>query len=202
MEASQAEPFDFIFLDIDMPRLSGMELARSLRSKTRFLVFTTAHTRYAVEAFDIRADHFLLKPIALNKFAMTVNQLLEHREASGPPPACPDSTFFIKSDQKNKLIRICFEDILAIEGLKNYVLIYTPTQKHITYLTMKETEDALRETDRFLRVHRSFIVAKSQIRAVNGSTIQLSHNLEVPIGDFYKKTFYDYIADKSLVSSR
>lgn len=202
MESDSGERYDFIFLDVDMPRLSGMELARVLRPLTSFLVFTTAHPKYAVDAFDIRADHFLLKPIGMNKFALTVNELLKSREAAGQRGSCPDSTFFIKSDQKNKLIRICFDEIIAVEGLKNYVQIYTSTQKHIAYLTMKETEDALRETERFLRVHRSFIIAKNQITAVHGRTIQLKGGLEVPVGELYKKSFDTYIAENSLFSQR
>ncbi|WP_439879699.1 LytR/AlgR family response regulator transcription factor [Pontibacter sp. MBLB2868] len=202
MDSNTGESYDFIFLDVDMPRLTGIELAKALRAKTRFLVFTTAHLKYAVEAFDVQADHFLLKPIGLNKFALAIDQLLKRSESASLPPACPDSTFFIKSDNKNKLIRICFDDIIAVEGLKNYVKIYTSTQQHVAYLTMKETEDALCETNRFLRIHRSFIVAIKQIEAVNGRMIQLKNGLDVPVGDSYKKAFFDYVSGKSLVSSR
>lgn len=202
MDGISGDQYDFIFLDIDMPRLSGLELARTLRPKSSFLVFTTAHPNYAVEAFDVRADHFLLKPFGLNKFVVAINQLLRSREDAPLPNTCPDSTFFIKSDQRNKLIRICFDDIIAVESMKNYVILYTASQKHIAYLTMKEIEEALQPSERFLRVHRSFIVAKSHIAAVNGRNIQLTTQLDVPIGDSYKKSFFDYITHKSLVSYR
>lgn len=204
METRQDDRYDFIFVDIDMPHLSGMELARSLRPFTNFLVFTTAHPKYAVEAFDIRADHYLLKPISMNKFAVTVDLLLKSKENSaitGPAPS-PDHTFFIKSDQKNKLIKICPQDIIAIEGLKNYILINTLTQRHIAYLTMKEIEEALQRTGGFIRVHKSFIIAKKFIERVEGRTIKLPKNLEVPIGDTYKQDFFDYISGKAILSSR
>jgi DNA-binding LytR/AlgR family response regulator len=202
MAGNSSETYDFIFLDIDMPRLSGLELARSLRSKTTFLVFTTAHPKYAIEAFDVRADHFLLKPIGLNKFALSIDQLLKSREKVPAAPACPDSTFFIKSDQKYKLIRICFDDIIAVEGMKNYVLIFTRDTKHIAYLTMKEMEDALSPTNNFARVHKSFIVAKQHIEAVNGRIIKMKGGLEIPIGDTYRQGFYEYVTGKALISSR
>ncbi|MBX0335324.1 response regulator [Pontibacter sp. HSC-14F20] len=103
MESQGEENYDFIFMDIDMPRLSGMELAKSLRSLTAFLVFTTAHSKYAVEAFEVRADHFLLKPIGMNKFAMTIDMLLKRREEPARPPIRQDTSFFIKSDQKKQV---------------------------------------------------------------------------------------------------
>ncbi|AKD04304.1 LytTR family DNA-binding domain-containing protein [Pontibacter korlensis] len=203
MDDAPEIPYDFIFLDIDMPRLTGLELAKSLRSRTRFLVFTTAHQRYALEAFDVRADHFLLKPISMNKFAVTVNLLLKSTKESSSDPVSPiDNSFFIKGDQKNKLIRIQPHEIISIEGLKNYVLIHTLTQKHIAYLTMKEVEDALGPTKGFVRVHKSFIIANQYIERVEGRIIQLKNNLEVPIGETYKQNFHDYIAGKTLRTGR
>jgi two-component system, LytTR family, response regulator len=202
MDSNTGETYDFIFMDIDMPKLSGIELAKSLRSRTTFLIFTTAHPKYAVEAFDVRADHYLLKPIGMNKFAMTVDLLLKGRESSMAPTSSPDDTFFIKSDQKNKMIRICPEDIIAIEGLKNYVLINTTSHKHIAYLTMKEMEEALQPTGGFIRVHKSFIVAKKFIERVEGRSIRLKNNLEAPIGETYRQDFQDYILKKALLSNR
>ncbi|WP_276499410.1 LytR/AlgR family response regulator transcription factor [Pontibacter litorisediminis] len=203
MDSAPEVPYDFIFLDIDMPRLTGLELAKSLRSRTRFLVFTTAHQKYALEAYDVRADHFLLKPISMNKFALTVDLLLKSTGESNPDPVYPDDdSFFIKSDQKNKLIRIQLHEIVCIEGLKNYVLIHTLTQKHIAYLTLKEMEDALCPTGRFLRVHKSFIVANQHIERVEGRTIHLKNNLDIPIGETYKPDFYSYIGGKILRTGR
>lgn len=202
MDTNAGETYDFIFMDIDMPQLSGIELAMSLRSRTTFLVFTTAHPKYAVEAFEVRADHYLLKPIGMNKFAMTIDLLLKGKEESAAPVFSTDQTFFIKSDQKNKMIKVCPDEIIAIEGLKNYVLINTTTQKHIAYLTMKEMEDALQPTGGFFRVHKSFIVAKKFIERVEGRTIRLKNNLEVPIGETYRRDFQNYISKKAILSNR
>jgi len=204
MESNDEESYDFIFLDIDMPRLSGIELAKSLRAKTTFLVFTTAHPKYAVDAFDVQADHFLLKPIGMNKFVMAIDQLIKGRETAPATAAAPgpDSSFFIKSDQKNKLIRICFDDIIAVEGMKNYVMLYTSTQKHMAYLTMRETEEALTPSANFLLVHKSFIVAKDQIQVVEGRIIRLKQGLVVPVGTTYIEAFQAYISGKSLISGR
>ncbi|PTX18260.1 LytTR family two component transcriptional regulator [Pontibacter mucosus] len=198
----EEEQYDFVFLDIDMPRLSGLDLARSLRDKTRFLVFTTAHQKYALEAFDVQADHFLLKPISLKKFALTVDLLLKNieRSAASAPPA--EQTFFIKSDQKHKLIKINLQELVCVEGLKNYVLLHTLGQRHIAYLTMKEVEDALYTFGGFMRVHKSYIVAKSHIERVESRSIWLRNNLEVPIGDTYRQGFQEYLSDKILVTGR
>jgi two-component system, LytTR family, response regulator len=204
MESSSGEKYDFIFLDIDMPRLSGIELARSLRAHTTFLVFTTAHARYALDAFDVKADQFLLKPIAFPKFLSTVDGLLKSRESHYPAAAQPpgDDGFFIKSDQKNKLVKLQMGDIIAVEGLKNYVILHTPAQRHVAYLTMKEVEMALRPQNEFIRVHKSFIIAKKYIERIEGANIVLSNNLEVPIGDTYRQGFFQYVTGKVLISSR
>lgn len=202
MESQNGESFDFIFMDIDMPQLSGIELAKSFRPLTTFLVFTTAHTRYAVDAFEVRADHYLLKPIAMNKFVLTVDLLLKSRQEAKTIPAMQDSSFYIRSDQKNKLIKICPEEILLIEGLKNYVLITTLHHKHIAYLTMKEVEMALNASSDFIRVHKSFIVSKKFIERVEGRNIRLVNNQEVPIGDTYRQEFNDYINGKVFLSGR
>jgi two-component system, LytTR family, response regulator len=202
MDSNGGETYDFIFMDIDMPKLSGIELAKSLRLQTSFLIFTTAHPKYAVEAFDVRADHFLLKPIGMNKFAMTIDLLLKGKESTTVQASSTDHTFFIKSDQKNKMIKICPEDIICIEGLKNYVVINTTCQKHIAYLTMKEIEEALHPTGGFIRVHKSYIVAKKYIERVEGRAIRLKNNLEAPIGETYRQDFQDYILKKALLSNR
>lgn len=203
METAADEPYDFIFMDIDMPRLSGIELAQSLRDRTKLLVFTTAHPRYAVDAFEVRADHFLLKPIGLNKFAVVIRQLLEGISLLPQEEEdTADKAFFIKSEQKSKFIKVLPHDIIAIEGLKNYIIIFTKSEKHIAYLTMKEAENALNRSGRFIRVHKSFIVAKHYIEAVNGRMIRMHTGIEVPVGETYRQTFLDYVTSKAIVSSR
>lgn len=203
MASNKGEKYDFIFMDIDMPHLSGIELAQSLRPITRFLVFTTAHQKYALEAFGAQADQFLLKPISLSKFALTVDQLLKSREKEAVAPATvEEQTFFIKSDQKGKFLQLSFDEVIAVEGLKNYVLFYTQGTKHIAYLTMKEAESALAQTNKFIRVHRSYIVAKKQIAFINGRTMQLKNGLDVPIGESYWQAFNDFLSGSLLSSNR
>jgi two-component system, LytTR family, response regulator len=204
MEIMPGNPYDFIFLDIDMPGLSGLELARSLRTKTRFLIFTTAHSKYTLEAFDVEADHYLLKPIALSKFATVVARLLQEAVKAKQPLIAnqDDKAFFVKGEQKNKFIKIHPDNILAVEGLKNYVVLHTHSHKHVVYLTMKELEEALSASNGFRRVHKSFIVATSHVTQVEGNTITLTNNMQVPIGNSYRQAFYDYIASKAYISGR
>lgn len=200
LETAPEVGYDFVFLDIDMPRLSGLDLARSLRSKTTFLIFTTAHAKYAAEAFDVRADHFLLKPFGMTKFALAIHHLLKEKETA--PPVGPDSSFYIRSSQRNKLIKICPEDIISVEGLKNYVRINTCHAQYVAYLTLKEIEHLLSSTRGFIRVHKSFIIAEKYIERIDGRTIRLRGNQQVPIGETYKKYFYDYLQRKVIFSNR
>ena len=204
LERDKEEQYDFIFLDIDMPGISGIELATALRRRTSFLVFTTAHPKYAIEAFDVAADHYLLKPISLAKFATVIERLLQGRdqELTTPAQATEDGAFFVKSEQKNKFIKIQAEEIMAVEGLKNYVILHTLSQRHVVYLTMKEMEEALAPTGNFIRVHKSYVVAKKYLSQVEGNTIRLTNNLEVPIGSTYRQVFFEYLSRKAFISGR
>lgn len=193
------DDIDIIWLDIDMPGLSGLELAKSLRSKTKKLVFTTAHTQYAVDAFEVRADHYLLKPIKLSKFLALVNEITESLYAI---TALPAKFFYIKGDEKGKLNRISMEEIVSIEGLKNYIVIYTKEEKFTTYLTMIEVENALEEDGRFMRIHKSFIINTDEIDRITGNTVYLSNQMEITLGASYKDKFNEYLNENTLKSGR
>lgn len=193
------DDIDIIWLDIDMPGMSGIELAKSLRSKTRKLVFTTAHSQYALEAFDVKADSYLLKPINLSRFVSVVVDLTE-RIMDSPLPA--SKFFYVKGDEKGKLIRIKMDEVVLIEGLKNYVIIYTEDEKLTTYLTMLEIESALLEDRRFMRIHKSFIINIDEIKKISGNTVYMTNDVEITLGLHYKDKFYDYLNENTLRSGR
>jgi two-component system LytT family response regulator len=190
---------DIVFMDIDMPGISGLELAKTLRHKTKRLVFTTAHTQYAVEAFEVRADSYLLKPIKISKFAVLVNELTESLYIK---TAVRSNFFYIKGDEKGKHIRVDMDDIVMVEGLKNYIIIYTRDEKFTTYLTMIEAENALINDGRFMRIHKSFIINIDEIVKVSGNNVYLSNDTEIVLGISYKERFNEYLNENTLKTGR
>lgn len=192
---------DVIFIDVDMPGMTGLDLALALRHKTKYLVFTSAHAKYAIDAFGVQANEYLLKPISMSKFALMVNRLLK-LDADFRRETNNDEFFFIKTDQVQKYIKVNLKDLVAIEGLNNYVKIHTITGMHIAYLTMKELEAKLDGHSSFIRVQRSFIISTNFINKVEGAFITLSNKLEVPLGATYRKLFFTFLEKKTLKSNR
>ncbi|SEA40744.1 LytR/AlgR family response regulator transcription factor [Pedobacter hartonius] len=198
------DEIDIIFLDINMPGISGLELAKSLRNKSKKLVFTTAHAQYALDAFEVRADHYLLKPIRISKFVGLMAEIVDDLASAVKHTAAADKTsfFFIKGDEKSKFIRIDTNDIVLVEGLKNYIIIYTKQEKFTTYLTMTEVEKALEADGQFMRVHKSFIVKVEEIRKVLGNTILLKNERQIILGVSYKERFNAYLKENTLRTGR
>lgn len=182
---------DVVFLDIEMPQLNGIEFAKIIPQTTR-IVFTTAYDRYAIQGFKVDALDYLLKPISYDEFLNAANKAQRwveiHRNAT--TKGNPKDYIIVKSEYR--LVQIPTADILFIEGLKDYVKIYTvDEQKSImTLMNMKTLEQALPST--FLRVHRSFIVNTSKIKIIERNRIVFG-NKYIPISDTYKQTFTDYI---------
>lgn len=192
---------DILFMDVDMPGMTGLDLSQAIRYKTKYLVFTTAHSKYAIDAFGVQANEYLLKPISMSKFALMINRLLKS-ESSLKKVANDEDFFFIKTDQVQKYVRINLKDLIAIEGLNNYVKIHTVGGMHIAYLTMKELEVKLDGNNSFIRVQRSFIISMDFINKVEGASITLNNKLEVPLGTTYRKHFLTFLEKKTLRSSR
>jgi len=204
-EISSDEEIDFIFLAIEMAEITGLELAEALRGRTKFLIFTTAHTEFAFRAFEVNADQYLLKPIMMSKFALVVNRLLKSRFAQHDVSGLRETTrdeFFIKADQKNKLIRINPAEIIAIEGFDNYVKIHTASGQIVAYLTIKELEAKFRGDNAFIRVQKSFMVAKYYIDHVDGHLIHCTNGMVIPIGLMYKAAFIAYLKQNTFQSAR
>ncbi|RZK14029.1 MAG: response regulator [Flavobacterium sp.] len=193
-EISAEDQVDIIFMDIDMPGINGIELAKSLRDRTKYLVFTTAHPDYALQAFDVQSDQYLLKPISFAKFALGIDRILkkEAERATIIPTTDDSNILFVKGDHKHAFENIIIDDILYITSLQNYVKIVTKNDEVTTYLTLKEVEKAL-EKHPFIRVNKSNIIAKSAIKRIDGNIIRLVNNETLQLGEGYKETFFDYI---------
>lgn len=194
MNGINDRPVDLVFLDIQMPELNGMELSKLLPESTR-VVFTTAFEQYALDSYRLGALDYLMKPISYTDFLEACNKALQWftllNDAKNRPANEPTS-IFVKSEYK--LLQIDLDDINYIEGLKDYVKIYTISRQRpvLSLMNMKAMEQML-PTSRFIRVHRSYIVAKNKIREVERNRIVLG-NTYIPIGDSYKQAFQDFIA--------
>jgi DNA-binding LytR/AlgR family response regulator len=165
------EKIDLLFLDIQMPKMTGMEFLKTL-SHPPMVIFTTAYPQYAVEGFEWNAIDYLLKPFSFERFWKAVSKARTMQEAITHPAPVNEAPgyFFIKSD--NKLVRILYDDILFVEALQNYVAVYTTAKKYITYLTFHSIEAHL-PTGRFIRTHKSYIVAAAKVESIEGNDITI-----------------------------
>ena len=171
-----------LFLDIQMPKISGIEFFKSLHHAPP-VIFTTAFPQYALDGFDLNALDYLVKPISFDRFfkaALKAKEYYEVREknqAEASPQNSNEKYFFIKAD--NKLMKIFFDEILFVEALQNYVNIQTKDKKYVTWLTFKSIEEYL-PADEFLKCHKSFIVAASKVSSIHGNEIIIG-NHHIPI---------------------
>jgi len=169
-----------IFLDIQMPKISGIDFFKTL-SKAPPVIFSTAYPQYALEGFELNALDYLVKPVSFDRFfkaALKAKEYYEIRDKNVTEAVnSPAGYFFIKAD--NKLIKLIYEDILFAEALQNYVVIHTKERKYITYLTFKSVEEYL-PAEKFLKTHKSFIVATEKIESIEGNNIRIGAH-DIPI---------------------
>lgn len=179
------EEIDILFLDIQMPDLSGLDFLKTL-SKKPHVILTTAYAEYAVEGFQLDVTDYLLKPISLERFMQAVNKVIKRTAVTpkGTPTASETADhFFVKADHKK--VKVRYADILYVEGLKEYISIYVPGQRIITLESLKNME-AMLPKDKFARVHKSYIVAFEKIDAVSGHAIELAGK-NIPVGKSYRQ---------------
>ncbi len=176
-------PVDLLFLDINMPSVNGIEFCKNLKQNT-MVIFTTAYSEYAVDAFNLKAIDYLLKPFSYIRFLNACNKANDIISQQAKTENTLTKYFFVRADYK--LVRINFTDVLYIEGLDDYVKIYIEKQKPlITRMTMKAIIEKLSAKD-FIRVHRSFIVPLNRIKSVRNKVIALEGK-EIPIGSSYEE---------------
>jgi len=179
----QKNPVDLIFLDIQMPDITGTQLARSLSKRQPMIIFTTAYGKYAVEGFNLDAVDYLLKPFDFSRFLEAVNRAKEYKvlhETIGT--AIEDSAIFVKSDYQN--LRISTKDIQYIEGFDDYIRIHLDSGKSVfTLMSLKNIIEKLPEKE-FIRIHRSYIVSIRKIQRIYNQMVQLGDK-ELPIGKSY-----------------
>ncbi|MDR2234157.1 MAG: LytTR family DNA-binding domain-containing protein [Tannerella sp.] len=204
LEGLNEHPVDLLFLDIQMPELSGMEFSRMLNGKTR-IIFTTAFEQYALDSYKVNALDYLLKPISYTDFLQSAQKALQWFEMMQVRPDAATSkpepeSIFVKTERR--LVQINLSNILYIEGLKDYVKIFVEGQSHpvLSLMTMKAMEDLL-PPHRFVRVHRSFIVQPEKIKVIERNRIVFGKEY-IPISDNYKEKFNEFLSRRSLFTDR
>jgi len=201
-EISLEEDSQLIFMDIDMPKITGISLAESLRGQDHNIIFTTSYPEYALEAFKVRARHYLLKPFDFVEFVTVVNEVIRECYSGWNLERENKDAFFLRTDsERSKLIKVLKSEIMYLQGSNNHVHIYTPTENFSVYLTIKEMEDKLKNNSRFFRIHKSYIVNIEFIKKIIGNKIDLG-KYEVLMASHYKKDFIAYVERNLLRSKR
>lgn len=180
LDILQQSPVDLLFLDIQMPTLSGTNLLKTLPHPP-VTIFTTAYSTYAIEAFELNAVDYLLKPFSFERFLQSVNKAKEQLQFRASQtiitPEQNRDFFSIKAD--GKVIKVHFDDILFIEGLKEYVRIVCRDARFVTLESLKNLEELL-PSDNFIRVHKSYIIAKNKVQSLEGNLLEIGKN-RIPI---------------------
>ena len=196
VKAIRENKVDLIFLDIQMPELSGLEFAKILPKETK-IIFTTAFSQYAIDGYKANAIDYLMKPISYDDFLDASNRALDWFQTTHQAEnASTDRFIFVKSEYK--LVKIMFDDILYIEGLKDYVKIYLNNDHKpiMTLMNMKKIEESLPKPE-FMRIHRSYIVHMKKIDGIDRFRVVIGDAI-LPISDSYKTILQDYLDGHTL----
>ena len=185
---------DLLFLDIQMPHLTGIELLRTLKDPPAVII-TTAYREFAIEGYDLNVIDYLLKPVSFERFLRAIDkyELLKNPAnakitSNMPDDRRDDSKAFIYVKSDKKMIRVLFKDLFYIEGLKDYVRVHTAGGPIITYQTLSYFEEKL-SNNHFIRVHRSYIVSLDHINAYSATQIEIG-KVSIPIGSSYAKAIF------------
>ncbi|HEU4858267.1 MAG TPA: LytTR family DNA-binding domain-containing protein [Chitinophagaceae bacterium] len=192
---------DLVFLDIQMPEISGIDFIKAIQGKSK-VILTTAYSEFALEGYDLYVVDYLLKPIRLPRFLAAVQKAVEQIHAlndiASQPEIGEDDYIFVKTESKGKLLKINLADIDFIESMKNYVAIHRGGQKTLVYTTMKDLEERLPKK-LFIRVHKSFMIPVSRITGIEGNLVRLKNvSAEILIGENYKAELMEIIKGKMI----
>ncbi|WP_461790442.1 LytR/AlgR family response regulator transcription factor [Pedobacter sp.] len=192
---------ELLLLDVDMPKINGIELTAAVRAQVGKLVFTTGHTKYAFDAFEHQADAYLLKPFSLAKFVATLHRLYpqtkEKEVERVTPEIIADEDFiFVKAKQDSKLVKVKLKELIVIESKNNYVELQALDRQVITYMTLSELAKKLNGQPDFIQVQRSFIINKHYIEYVDGNTLVMASGAKITVGEMYRPTFQSFLDER------
>lgn len=182
------EKIDFLFLDINMPKVSGMDIAVTVRDQVDKLIFVTAHSEYSLKAYDVLCNQYIMKPFEFDQFATAIKMLIK-----------PDSVYlsnemnfiFIKAN-KSKYYKLYLHEIITIDAMEHYVKIHTidlNNDRYVQHTSMREVEQLLCKNESFLRVHKSHIISTKHIKSIDSSFVIMDNNIRVPIGITFRNAF-------------
>jgi DNA-binding LytR/AlgR family response regulator len=183
LSALNSIQIDLLLLDIEMPEMSGLELTRKMGNKRPLIIFTTSKTDYAVEAFELNVVDYLVKPISLPRFRQAVDKASEALESNKEEVKVEEQGFVFVKDN-GVLKRISIDDILFLEAMGDYVKVHTAQKFHVVHATLKSIEEKL-PLSKFIRVHRSYIVAINKIDYIQEGTISIGKS-SIPVADTHK----------------
>jgi DNA-binding LytR/AlgR family response regulator len=196
LEILRTTNIDLLFLDVQMPQITGLAFLKSLQRKPH-VILTTAYSQYAMEGYELDVADYLLKPITFERFLKAVEKVSTRLTKPPEQPQAQepaDDYIFVKDG--TKLVKIRWDEILYVEGLKDYVTIHTPQQKVVSLQRLKVLEDQLPK-QRFMRIHNSFIISLAAIKTIQRDKVQIGETW-IPIGDTYRKAFKDFVEGKQL----
>lgn len=197
-----SEPVDLVFLDIQMPGTNGIEFAKSVSQNT-LIIFTTAYAEYALDSYEVDAIDYLLKPVTLSRFQKAVDKAVSYHnmlqsQVNSHIESVETDFIFVKSERR--IFKIYFKDIRYIEGLKDYVVIYTQDAKIITAINLKNIYEQLPHHI-FIRVSKSYIVNLSHIDSLDNNDIQIGSQ-KIPIGNSFRDYLFDKFISKKILSNK
>ena len=192
----QSKSVDLLFVDIQMPQLSGLDLLRTLPNPPKAII-TSAYREYALEGYELDVLDYLIKPVPFDRFLKAVSKIVAHRPVVAPPGPAPGEEPFIFVKEDRRLIRLLLRDIISLESLRDYVKIRTTTQEIVTRHTISYYEELL-PSEQFIRIHRSFIVAIAQIRVITETHLELPGQT-LTIGRNYKQQVFERLQVRRLM---
>jgi len=193
IEILKNKKIDLLFLDINMPRLSGIEFIKTLQ-KPPIIILTTAYAEFALEGYELNVTDYLLKPFSYSRFLQAVQKCIEILESKREITEPAIESIFIKSNKKT--FQIKFDEITYIEGLGDYINIYTTKTHYVTNVSMKRMEEQL-PLDQFIRIHKSFIVNLSKVNSIDGNLVEVG-NKKLAIGNNFRQAFFARIEKNQL----
>ena len=203
LEYLKTKKVDLVFLDIQMEELTGIQMVESMKDKPK-VIFTTAYDEYAIKGYELDICDYLLKPISFPRFLQAcekVHDMLdidseeEYKPVVQQEGAVPEKEFFFVKDG-SKTHRVMLDDIIMVEGMKDYVRIHTSSQKIMTLLSFKKLEQSL-TYPRFVRIHKSYLVAMDKIGSIERNRVSIN-DMILPIGESYRRQFFQVVEDNKL----
>ncbi|MFH7012489.1 LytR/AlgR family response regulator transcription factor [Flavobacterium sp. FlaQc-52] len=194
LEFLNSNKVDVIFLDIQMPQLTGLQLSKIISKEVK-VIFTTAYPDFALEGFELNAVDYLLKPIAFERFYQAVSKLNAEVKTEIVPNNQKEF-IFVKTDGKNKFQKVLLSDMLYVESLQNYVCIHTSKEQIITHSSLKNVVESLPGND-FIQIHKSYVVALKHIESTDSFSVFMNGK-ELPIGATFKEAFFEKIEENKI----